>query len=452
MQIQFLGATGTVTGSKYLLTHNHHRVLLDCGLFQGRKELRLRNWQSLPIPARTIDAVLLTHAHLDHTGYLPLLVKQGFRGPVYATAATCALCRVLLPDSGHLQEEDAAFANRHGFSKHRPALPLYTREDAVRALASLRPVRWEDAAEPIPGVRAVFRPVGHILGASMIELTLTNGRVTFSGDVGRMHHPIMAAPTKLAPTDCLVLESTYGDRNHPTHHPREALAAMISRAVARGGSVLIPSFAVGRAQELLFLIWQLQQARAIPVVPVYVNSPMAIEATRLYHEFPAEHTIPPDAFAGMERMTRFVTTIDESKRLNAPSTPSIIISASGMATGGRVLHHLKAMASDPKHLIVFAGYQAMGTRGEAMIHGATQVKIHGTVVPIRAEVQQLAALSGHADATELLDWLRPTAQSPHRVFLTHGEPSASEALRKRIVDELHWPCELPEMLREYHVL
>ena len=448
MNLTFLGGTGTVTGSKYLLAHGRTKILVDCGLFQGYKQLRLRNWAPLPVAPREIAAVVLTHAHLDHSGSLPLLVKQGFRGKVYCTPSTLELCRILLPDSGHLQEEDAAYANRKGFSKHHPALPLYTEDDARRALAALTPVPFEQDFWLGPGITARLVAAGHILGASSVVLTAAGRTVVFSGDLGRPHDAIMRAPTTIQHADHLVVESTYGDRMHDAADPRDQLADVITRTAARGGVVIVPSFAVGRAQALLHYVQLLKQEGRIPaVLPVYLNSPMAADVTELYRRFRTEHRLTADECEAMCRAATIVNTPDESRRLNESRWPMVIIAASGMATGGRVLHHLKAFAPDARNTILFSGFQAGGTRGAALVQGATEIKIHGQYVPVRAEVDAMDTLSAHADAREVLDWLRGFHEAPRRTFVTHGEPAAADALRRRLGESLALPCEVPEHLQ-----
>lgn len=444
MRLTFLGATGTVTGSKYLVTAGDKRILVDCGLFQGYKQLRLRNWAPLPIAPKDLDAVVLTHAHLDHTGYLPVLVKNGFRGAVYCSAATRDLCAILLPDSGRLQEEEATYANRGGFSKHKPALPLYTRDDAERALAGLVPVAFARETM-LPGDIALrLLPAGHLLGASLLELRHDRSTLVFTGDLGRPNDPIMVAPTAVERADYLIVESTYGDRRHASDDPQRQLADVINRTAARGGAVIVPAFAVGRAQTLLYLIHLLRQARAIPDIPVFLNSPMAADTTRLYHAYRAEHRLTPQQCDALHHAATVVNSAEDSKRLNARRGPMIVISASGMATGGRVVHHLKAFAPDPRNTILFAGFQAGGTRGAAMVNGAESIKIHGQYVPVRAEVVRLDNLSAHADYAEILAWLKQFRAPPRRTFVTHGEPAAADALRLRIEEQLGWACEVPE--------
>lgn len=443
-KITFLGGVGTVTGSKYLVKTGGRRILVDCGLFQGFKQLRLRNRKPLPVPPSEIDLVLLTHAHIDHSGYLPLLARDGFRGPVYCTAPTKALCEILLPDSGHLQEREADFANRHGFSRHKPALPLYTIEDAD---ACLKQFRTSDFARPTDlgdGLEATFMEAGHILGAASIILNTGNNRIVFSGDIGRYDSPIMHDPAAIAEADYLLVESTYGDREHPATDPEDALEAILNRTFQRGGTVIIPSFAVGRAQTLLFHISRLRAAGRIPHVPVYLDSPMAIDATNLFVRFASAHKLTREEAQAACSVAACTRSPDESKELDADRVPKIIISASGMATGGRVLHHLKAYAPDARSTILFAGFQAGGTRGAAMLAGAAKIKIHGTYHDVRAEVQNLHMLSAHADSGELMRWLGNLAAPPKETFIVHGEPAAADTLRHRIGEDLGWSATVPE--------
>lgn len=444
MQLSFFGATQTVTGSRYLLTWDAGRLLIDCGLFQGYKHLRLKNWARLPFDPETLDAVLLTHAHLDHSGYLPLLVRRGFKGPIHATRGTADLCRILLPDSGHLQEEQAEFANRHRFSRHSPALPLYTERDARECLKRFRTVSFGEVLEPAPGMRAQYSRAGHLLGAASIRVEQGGTSVLFSGDIGRPADPLMHAPDPPLSADYVVVESTYGDRRHPAADPQAEMAEVIRRTCERRGIVLIPTFAVGRAQLLLLLIARLKAARAIPDVPVYVDSPMAIDATELLVQHADEHRLSQSEAAAVGRSARLVRTAEESRALDRIREPAIILAASGMATGGRVVHHLKVFASDARNTILFSGFQAGGTRGASLVAGAGQVRIHGESWPIRAEVCQLEAASAHADADELLAWLQQLRKAPRHVFVTHGEPGASDSLRQRLQAQLGWSASAPE--------
>ncbi|MDM0045078.1 MBL fold metallo-hydrolase [Variovorax dokdonensis] len=442
MQIQFLGASGTVTGSRYLLTHRGRRLLVDCGLFQGVKELRLRNWQPLPVEPEDIHAVLLTHAHLDHSGFVPRLIASGFKGPVFCTSGTRALCELLLPDSGHLLEEEAAFANRHGFSKHQPALPLYTEKDARAALVRMEPLGFDDPFSPWPGWNIRLTRAGHIIGAASARIEWEKGSILFSGDVGRSDDVLMRPPAPCAPADYVVVESTYGDRSHPPIDPLDELAQVVSRTAARGGVLVVPSFAVGRAQSLLHCLQLLKSSGRIPDVRVYLNSPMAADTTAIYGQHLDEHRLSAHDCTALRKGATIVNTVEESKRLNALHMPSIIISASGMATGGRVLHHLKAYAPGERNTILFTGFQAAGTRGAALVAGAKKIKIHGDYVPVRAEVCQLSSLSAHADREQLLSWLAPQ-KSARKIFVTHGEPVASDALRLAIEERDGLPVTVP---------
>jgi metallo-beta-lactamase family protein len=444
LKLTFLGAVGTVTGSKYLIESDGHRILIDCGLFQGYKQLRLRNWAPLPVDPRNIDAVVLTHAHLDHSGYLPLLVKRGFSGPVICTEATRDLCAILLPDSGHLLEKDAEFANRHGFSKHRPALPLYTLKDAEFALKRFAPIGF-DQEKPLPGrLQLRFEPAGHILGAAIVELMHGGTKVVFSGDLGRPNSATMIDPTPIAHADYLLVESTYGNRKHDPQDPEGALASIISRTAGRGGTVVIPSFAVGRSQTLMYHLHNLKSAKRIPDLPIFLDSPMAVDASEIFCKDFHYQKLTASQCRAACAVAHYVRSVDESKALDADPMPKVIISASGMATGGRVLHHLKSYASDARNTVLFAGFQAGGTRGAAMTAGATSIKIHGQYIPVRAEVQNLHMLSAHADADEIMGWLRYFEQPPKMTFVTHGEPDAADALRHRIEEELGWRCQVPE--------
>jgi metallo-beta-lactamase family protein len=444
MDLTFLGATGTVTGSKYLLRASGPSVMVDCGLFQGLKMLRLRNWAPPPAAPKEVDAVVLTHAHLDHSGYLPRFIKQGFAGPVHASPGTRDLCAILLPDSGHLQEEEARYANKRGFSKHKPALPLYTEDDARESLKRFSPVPFRKETSVAGEFHLTLQPAGHILGASVATLRARGVKVVFSGDLGRMNDPIMHPPSAVTEADYLVVESTYGNRLHEQTDPEEALGSHLNRALARGGVVIMPAFAVGRAQTLLYFISRLKERGAIPEVPIYLNSPMAINATRLYHQYMDEHRLTDEQCEAAHSVAQLVHTADESRALNGRGGPMIIVSASGMATGGRVVHHLKAFASDSRNMIVLPGFQAAGTRGAALAAGATELKIHGGYVPVRAEVVKMDSMSAHADYTEILEWLRGFKRPPKRTFVTHGEPAAADELRRRIAEALGWNVSVPE--------
>ncbi|NDP37179.1 MAG: MBL fold metallo-hydrolase [Rhodoferax sp.] len=445
VNITFLGGAGTVTGSKYLVRHGAESLLVDCGLFQGYKPLRLRNWTRLPVAPNQIDVVLLTHAHLDHSGYLPLLVKQGFSGHVHATSGTRDLCRILLPDSGHIQEEDAAFANRHGFSKHAPALPLYTRQDALDCLPRLKAVDFGKTFQPIPGWRATFSSAGHILGAASVLLEVAGRRILFSGDLGRPDDLIMNPPANAPNADTVLIESTYGDREHPKEDVLDELAPALQRLAKRGGVAVIPVFAVGRAQALLHAIHQLKLRGDLPTsLPIFLDSPMAVHSTHLFEQHLGEHRLSSKESHALTRSATMVSSTDESRALASRHGPMVILSASGMATGGRVLHHLAHHASDHRNMIILTGYQAPGTRGATIASGAKSVRLHGREVEINAEVVQLQSASAHADANQLLAWLRTMPQAPNQVYVVHGELGASDALRLRIKHELGWRASMPE--------
>ncbi|OUL72953.1 MBL fold metallo-hydrolase, partial [Paraburkholderia hospita] len=405
MKLTFLGASETVTGSKYLLEEPGARILVDCGLFQGVKNLRMRNWVPLPVPADSIDAVILTHAHIDHSGYLPLLVRNGFRGAVYCTPGTAALCEIMLRDSARLQEEEADFANRHGFSKHRPALPLYTLEDAERALHLFVPRPFDTPVELRHGISFRFLPVGHILGAASVVVCRNHKVLAFSGDVGRPEDPIMREPTPLAHTDYLVVESTYGDRLHPDTNPEDELAQLFSKTFAKGGVVVMPCFAVGRTQEILYYISKLKEEGRMPNVPVYLDSPMATSVTDVYRKHLDEHRLSISEAIAMDKVAIMTRTVEQSKAIASHNGPMVIIAGSGMATGGRVLHHLRLYASDPRNTIALVGFQAAGTRGAALAAHESSIKLHGEYVRVRANVVSIMSLSAHADYREMLQWL-----------------------------------------------
>lgn len=452
MNITFLGATGTVTGSKYLLNSRTKvgggkRILIDCGLFQGLKQLRLRNWAALPINPKQVDAVVLTHAHIDHSGYLPLFVKNGFSGKVYCTEATRDLCEVLLLDSAHLQEEEAKYANKRGFSKHHPALPLYTQEDAQNALALLTPVAYEQAVDLGDGLTATLYPSGHILGSAFVRIHNSKTSILFSGDIGRPNDILMKPPVRIKQADYLVVESTYGNRLHDHADPKIKLAEIINRTVNRKGIILIPVFAVGRAQELLYYIHLLKTSGAIADnTPVYLNSPMAVDATAIFNHYRNEHRLSPEQCYALCHTARMVNSIEESKQLNQSKGPMIILSASGMASGGRVVHHLKAFAPNPNNTILFVGFQAAGTRGSAMLDGAESIKIHGQYVPVKADVEFVSNLSAHADFSEIIGWLKGFETPPKTTFITHGEPVAADAMRLHIEEDLRWKTMVPDYL------
>jgi metallo-beta-lactamase family protein len=443
VQIEFLGAAGTVTGSKYLVRTAGRTLLIDCGMFQGTKALRLLNREPFPVDPSTVDEVILTHAHIDHTGVLPLLAREGFRGPVHCTPATGDLCGILLRDSAKLQEEEAAYANRHGYSRHTPALPLYTSHDAEKALRLLRPVPVHRAFAVGGGVEGRFVPAGHILGAASLRLTGPEGTIVFSGDVG--HDPMLPEPEHPGDAEWVVMESTYGDRIYGPVDAATTLAEVVAEAAARGGAVIIPAFAVGRAQTLLWLLLKLKREGRLPDLPVYLDSPMAAAALDVMRRHGEAHRLPPGEMEAVAGMAEITETPRDSRRIMLAKHPRVIISASGMATGGRVLHHLRTLAPDPRTTILFAGYQAPGTRGADIVAGRETVKMFGEEVRIRATVRRLDTLSAHDDQTGLIAWMRRFAGPPRRCFLTHGEPHAAAALAGRAGEELGWSCTIPAL-------
>lgn len=453
MKLRFLGAAGTVTGSRYLLSDDKHRLLVDCGMYQGVKNLRRRNWAAFPVDPSTINAVVLTHAHIDHSGYLPALVKNGFKGKIYCTKATYELCEVLLPDAGFLQEEEAKYAYRKKYSKHEKPEPLFTEKDARKALEQFEPLHYHKPFEPAKGMQVTFTPAGHILGSSCVHVSeASTGRtVVFSGDVGRQKDIIMRSPEPIHSANVLVCESTYGDRLHEDSDPEQTLSEIISRTAGRGGIVLIPAFAVGRAQMLLYVIHKIMADGKIPKLPVFLNSPMAIKATEIFCRHNKEHKLSIAQCELIDRNTEFVRTVEESIRLGAVRYPCVIISASGMASGGRVLHHLKTLLPNPRNSIVFAGFQAPGTRGDALVNGAESVKIHGEYWPVKADIHNLDSLSAHGDYNEILTWLEQGTIQPEKVFVTHGEPVASDLMRRRIQEKFGWQATVPDLFEEVEI-
>lgn len=447
MQITFLGAVHTVTGSKYLLTVGSKKILIDCGLFQGYKELRLRNWNKLPIDPSEIDAVIITHAHIDHTGYLPLLVKNGFKGKIYTSSGTKALCSILLPDSGHIQEEDARLANKYGYSKHKPALPLYTEADARNALNHFETVDFGVVKTLFDNFSFELHRAGHIIGASFIKIKADGTSILFTGDIGRPHDPVMNPPTIIQEADYIVMESTYGDRLHDTTNPLPQIGKVINETVKRGGSIIVPAFAVGRAQSLLYHIYELKKNGEIPDVPVFLDSPMATSATKILCSHMNDHRLTKDQCHGLCNAATYINTPDDSKKLDVHKMPQIIISASGMLEGGRILHHLKAFAPDPKSTILITGYQASGTRGAKLVNGDREIKIHGDLVPVRAHVEVMSSGSAHADYQEMLGWLDNFRRAPKKVFITHGETSSAQSFKDKIVNKFGWNCAIPDYLQ-----
>ena len=443
--LQFLGAAGTVTGSKHLVRAGDEQVLLDCGLFQGLKELRLRNWRALPVDVRALSAVVLSHAHVDHCGALPLLVRQGFKGPVYCTPGTADLLSIMLLDAAKLQEEEAEFANRHGYSKHHPALPLYTTEDAVRVLKLLAPRRRETDFAVTRGVAARFRHAGHILGAATVQIDLAAPspcRVVYSGDLGRWDRPILCDPEMVEDADVVLVESTYGDRVHAPD-PVSGLARIVNETAERGGVLIVPAFAVGRTQELIWTIRELEEAKRIPVLPVYVDSPMASNVTQIYASHPEDHDVQMQVLSDAGRALsshdfRMVRSVPDSRELVARKGAMIVIAGSGMATGGRVLHHLRRHLPDERATVLVSGYQAAGTRGRKLLEGAKTLRMFGEDVPVRCHVEALDGFSAHADRNDLMRWLRGFRRAPRMLHVVHGEPDAANALAELVRAELRW--------------
>ncbi|MBX3278930.1 MAG: MBL fold metallo-hydrolase [Acidobacteria bacterium] len=460
--LQFLGATQTVTGSRHLLEVGDYRVLVDCGLFQGLKELRLRNWDRFPVTPASINTVILTHAHIDHTGYLPRFVRDGFHGDVYATPASVELSRILLPDSAKLQEEEADYANRSGYSKHKPALPLYTARNARDALKLFKAVGYDKRVDLTKRLSFEFVGAGHILGSGFVKFEFTDDdgsvkKIVVTGDIGRYDEPILNDPETVTEADYIVVESTYGDREHPDVDVKDQLAAIINETVARGGHVLVPAFAVGRTQQLLYLLRELEDERRIPVLPVFVDSPMAVQATRLYLRHEEDHDVDMQRLmrAGRNPLAthafQLAKSRDESKAVSAAERSTIVISASGMATGGRILHHMRRRLPDERNTVVFVGFQAAGTRGRRLVDGEKEIKMFGEWVPVRARIERLDNLSAHGDWKEILRWLGGFKRAPKRVFLVHGEPDAATALKARIEERFNWQVEIPNYLDKFTV-
>jgi metallo-beta-lactamase family protein len=462
-KISFLGATGTVTGSKFLLETCGKKLLIDCGLFQGMKKNRLKNWEPFPVPPSEIDAVILTHAHIDHCGYLPRLTKEGFKGPIYCTHTTHEFCKLLLLDSAHLQEEDARWANKKGFSKHKPALPLYTTPDAEKCLKQFVSQKYGKSLNLADGLRVKFRDAGHILGSAFAEFKVTQGetvrKILFSGDIGGPNRPILNDPVQVREVDYLIVESTYGNRLHGDNQTNreEELAKAINESVERSGVLLIPAFAVGRTQELLFHIRELESSGAIPTLPVYIDSPMAINATKITQEmqsgydFTARMLILDGHDILRTGNLNIAKSVDESKALHNIKGPAIIISASGMLAGGRILHHLKHRLSKPENTLLFVGYQAEGTRGRALQGGKTEIKIHGQMVPVKAHIETISGFSAHADYREILAWLMGFNRAPKQTFVVHGEPEASQGMHDKIKDQLGWSATIPEQGQSFEL-
>lgn len=456
-RITFLGAAKTVTGSKYLVEFDNKKVLVDCGLFQGKKELRLRNWDKPKFEPHELDAIVLTHAHIDHTGYLPLVGKLGFKGPIYCSSATKELLALLLPDSAHLQEEEAMYANKHGTSKHHPAKPLYTVQDAKNILKQLKEFPKNQESKILENCTIKPSVAGHVLGANSINMEISGRRITFSGDVGRYNAPILPNPQALDIGDLLICESTYGNRDHTAGSTKDDLARIINKAIPKRGPIIIPAFALGRTQDLLYLLGELEREGKIPVIPVYVDSPMAVDATSIYHNHKADYD--EEALQILKQgdipictgKTYYCKTVDQSKQLNETKGTRIIISASGMVTGGRVLHHMMHCLPKEETTVIFVGYQAEETRGRIILSGEKQVKIFGTYVPIRAEVHEISGLSAHGDRNELLRWLKSCSGTPKFVRIVHGEIEASTAFSELLNKNFAWKAQVAEYLETVEI-
>lgn len=452
-KLTFHGATGTVTGSRFLLEIDNKKLLIDCGLFQGPKENRLKNWEPFPVPPRQIDKVLLTHAHIDHSGYLPRFCSEGFTGEIHCTHATADLCDILLKDSGHLQEEDARWANKKGYSKHKPAKPLFTVKDAEKALEMFAPMNYGEDYYLNDNIRIKFKDAGHILGSSFIDIKTLDGqnskKIVFSGDMGRPTRRYLNDPVQIFNVDYLVLESTYGDRLHDEISPVDELVRVIEESIDRGGVLVVPAFAVGRTQTFLYMIRELEETGRIPAIPIYIDSPMAINVTDVFRNRISDQNLTARLLALQHKpifqpqKLQICESREQSKAINKQKGPAIIISASGMATGGRILHHLEQRLPEPENTILFIGYQAAGTRGRTILEGSPSVKMHGREVPIRAKIESISGFSGHADYNEILAWLMGLNKAPVKIFIVHGEPEASNAFAEKIRTHYGWDVEVP---------
>ena len=443
MELQFLGAAGTVTGSRYLLSHKGQRILIDCGLFQGLKALRLKNWDKFPVNPAEITAIILTHAHIDHSGYIPRLIKDGFKGKIYSTAATKDLCRILLSDSGHLMEEEADYLNRKNKTKHNPALPLFSQKEAEESISRFESINFDELKRLTPDIGFTFQYAGHIFGAASIILNIEGRKIAFTGDIGRLNDKILFPPKPLPEVDYLITESTYGNRLHLNTDILDELASVINETHNRNGVIIIPAFAVGRTQSLMYYLAKLKEQNRIPDLPMFLNSPMATNVSDFLRKYKELHRLSDDECKQTCAVVKYVKTVEESKALNKMHGPMLIISASGMLTGGRVLHHLKAFAPYPQNTILLTGFQAAGTRGNALEKGTQEIKIHGEYVPVNAQVKVLQNLSAHADYKEIIQWFSESKIHPRKVFITHGEASAADELRRRLTESFGWNCVVP---------
>jgi len=450
--VKFLGAAGTVTGSKYLVSYNRFNLMVDCWLFQGFKNLRELNWMALPFPASEIKAVLITHGHLDHIGYLPRFINQGFEGTIYCTEPTADLAEIILRDSAKIQEEDAAHANKSGYSKHTPALPLYTMEDVDRTLSLIRAIPVNHYNDLTNNIRFRFMPNAHIPGAASIELIIDGTHLVFSGDIGRSNDPILPPPIKPEYADYLFVESTYGDRLHPTDSTEEVLFKIIQNALANHGPLIVPSFTIDRAQDFMYFIWKLKKENRIPDIPVYLDSPMGNDVSRLFLKYPEWIKLRPGVFTEVFESTRMVHSVEETRHLAKNEHPRIIIAGSGMMNGGRILHYLETHLDDPKATVVIPGYQAAGTRGRMISEGAPEVKIHGHYVKVRATIEHIHTMSSHADQAGLLDWMANIKNKPEKVFIVHGEPHSAQVLRVKIRDHFGWNATVPQLLDQVNLI